>query len=163
MDHPSNPHFLDPVSPFPSYVGRREMSPPGIYPTFGPSARKFDMVDGPHGAFHHLDDRPFMRSTFRPSLSGHLPEGGPWNQVFTLVIAGLLFLGCLLLNKWKCWTLRSRFGSSYPCVAMNILVECFLFWPVNLLILGVVPLYGFFGMRQAVRCIYDGLQGFLHR
>lgn len=57
------------------------MSPPGIYPTFGPSAHKFDVVDGPHGAVQHLDDGSFMQNTFRPGLSRHLPEGGPWNQV----------------------------------------------------------------------------------
>lgn len=80
MNHPLNPTFLDHVPPFPSYVGRREHSPPGMYSNFGPSFPKFD-VGGPprHAGFHPHDDRSlFMHEVRRPGLAPHIPERKPW-------------------------------------------------------------------------------------
>ncbi|KAI3420749.1 uncharacterized protein J3R85_012447 [Psidium guajava] len=80
IDHPSIPPFLDPAPPFPSFMGRRELSPPGMYPSFGPSMRKFDALGGPRGAFYPHEDPPFMQRPFRPGLRPHIPERGPWGQ-----------------------------------------------------------------------------------
>ncbi|XP_044510998.1 RNA-binding KH domain-containing protein RCF3-like isoform X1 [Mangifera indica] len=80
MNHPLNPTFLDHVPPFPSYVGRREHSPPGMYSNLGPSFPKFD-VGGPprHAGFHPHDDRSlFMHEARRPGLAPHIPERKPW-------------------------------------------------------------------------------------
>ncbi|KAJ0085305.1 hypothetical protein Patl1_08747 [Pistacia atlantica] len=86
MNHPLNPAFLDHVPPFPSYVGRREHSPPGMYSNFGPSFHKFNVVGGPppHGGFHPHDDRSlFMHHVRRPGMAPHIPERKPWGaQVF---------------------------------------------------------------------------------
>ncbi|XP_030472708.2 KH domain-containing protein HEN4-like [Syzygium oleosum] len=80
IDRPSIPPFLDPAPPFPSFMGRRELSPPGMYSSFGPSTRKFDTLGGPRGAFYSHEDPPFMQRPFRPGLRPHIPERGPWGQ-----------------------------------------------------------------------------------
>ena len=90
MDHPSVPPFLDSVPPFPSYMGRRELSPPGRYSNFGPSIRNFDAVGGPHSAFYpHEDGPPFMQRTFRPGVRPPMSERGPWGQVLLFLHGSL--------------------------------------------------------------------------
>lgn len=79
-DHPSIPPFLDAAPPFPSFMGRRELSPPGMFSSFGPSMRKFDALGGPRGAFYSHEDPPFLQRPFRPGLRPHIPERGPWGQ-----------------------------------------------------------------------------------
>ncbi|WOH02739.1 hypothetical protein DCAR_0522128 [Daucus carota subsp. sativus] len=84
MNHPSNHAFPDQGPPFPSYMGRRELSPPGMYSGLGPSFHKFNAGMPPmHGGFHPHDDRsPFMhnihRPGFPPHLSERLPPAAPW-------------------------------------------------------------------------------------
>lgn len=85
MNHPSNPAFHDQAHPFPSYMGRRELSTPGMFPNVGPSFHNFDAVGGlpPHGGFHPHDDRsPFMHNIHRPGIPPHVsernPSSGPW-------------------------------------------------------------------------------------
>ncbi|KAI3758435.1 hypothetical protein L6452_05997 [Arctium lappa] len=77
MNHPSNPGFPDHGPPFPSYMGRRDLSPPGRYSSFN----RFDAGPPPHGAFHPHDDRPpFMneRPGFPHPMSERLPSSAPW-------------------------------------------------------------------------------------
>ncbi|KAH7524835.1 hypothetical protein FEM48_Zijuj06G0161200 [Ziziphus jujuba var. spinosa] len=80
INYPPNPAFLD-QPPFPSYLGRRELSPPGMYPNYGPPFHKFDGVGGlpPHGGFHPRDERaPFMHNMHRFGGPRHLSERKPW-------------------------------------------------------------------------------------
>lgn len=79
IDHPPNPAPFDSVPPLPSFMRRRELSPPSrMYPSFGPSAHKFDPIGGP-GRFHTPDDHPpFVRDIFRSGLPPHMPERRPW-------------------------------------------------------------------------------------
>lgn len=79
---PSNPGFLDQVPPFPSHMGRREFSPPGMFPNIRPPFNKFDALP-PHGGFHPHDDRPpFMQNFHRPGVPPHIsdrvPSSAPW-------------------------------------------------------------------------------------
>uniref|UniRef100_A0A5B7AWQ7 K Homology domain-containing protein n=1 Tax=Davidia involucrata TaxID=16924 RepID=A0A5B7AWQ7_DAVIN len=79
INHP-DPAFPDQVPPFPSFVGRRELSPPGVYSNLGPSFHKFDAVGGlpPHGGFHPHDDHPsFMHNIHRPGIPPHISERKP--------------------------------------------------------------------------------------
>lgn len=81
INYSSNPAFLDQVSPFPSYMGRRELSPPGMYSNLGPSFHKFDAAGGPppHGGFLPHDDRsPFMHNIHRLGAPPFLSERKPW-------------------------------------------------------------------------------------
>ncbi|KAK4849890.1 hypothetical protein QYF36_001824 [Acer negundo] len=81
INHPLNPAFLDQVPPFPPYMGRRELSPPGMYSNFGPPFHKFDAAGGPpaRGGFHPRDDRSlFMHHLHRPGMGPHMPERKPW-------------------------------------------------------------------------------------
>ncbi|KAF5469314.1 hypothetical protein F2P56_013398 [Juglans regia] len=81
INYSSNPAFVDQVSPFPSYMGRRELSPPGMYSNLGPSFHKFDAVGGapPHGGFHLHDDRsPFMHNMHRLGGPPYISERKPW-------------------------------------------------------------------------------------
>lgn len=85
MNRPTNPRFLDHIPPFPSYRGRRELSPAGMYPSMGPPFHQFDGIGGlpPRGGFHPHDDRPpympnFHRSGVRPPVSERMPSSGPW-------------------------------------------------------------------------------------
>ncbi|KAE8125954.1 hypothetical protein FH972_020714 [Carpinus fangiana] len=81
INYSSNPSFLDQVSPFPSYMGRRELSPPGMYSNLGPSFHKFDAAGGPppHGGFLAHDDRsPFMHNMHRLGPPPFLSERKPW-------------------------------------------------------------------------------------
>lgn len=88
INHPSNHPFSDRAPPHPSFMGRRELSPPGMFPKLGPSFRNYDSIGGPppHGGFHPRDDLPFMHDIHRPGIppiserSFHpqsLIEGGP--------------------------------------------------------------------------------------
>lgn len=72
--HPPNPAFLDQVPPFPSFMGRREFSPPGVGPF-----HHFDAFGGPppRGGFHPHDDPLFMRNIHRPAMP-HMSERKPW-------------------------------------------------------------------------------------
>ncbi|XVF64265.1 hypothetical protein PTKIN_Ptkin09bG0154600 [Pterospermum kingtungense] len=77
MYHPPNPPFLDQVPPFPSFMGRREFSPPGVGPF-----NHFDAFGGPppHGGFHPHDDPLFMRNIHRPGMPPHISERKPWGH-----------------------------------------------------------------------------------
>ncbi|XP_075088766.1 RNA-binding KH domain-containing protein RCF3-like [Nicotiana tabacum] len=84
---PSNPGFLDQVTPFPSHMGRREFSPPGMFSNIRPSFHKFDAVGvlPPHGGFHPHDDRPpFMQNFHRPGIPPHISDrmssSAPWGS-----------------------------------------------------------------------------------
>lgn len=84
MNHPSNHAFPDQGPPFPSYMGRRELSPPGMFSNLGPSFHKFNAGMPPmHGGFHPHNDRPpFMHNIHRPGFPPHLserfPPAAPW-------------------------------------------------------------------------------------
>lgn len=85
MNYPS-PAFLDPP-PFLPFLGRREPSPPGMYPHFGPPFHKFNDIGvlPPHGGFHPHDDRPpFMHGIHRFGGPTHISERRHWGpQVFS--------------------------------------------------------------------------------
>nr|KYP70132.1 KH domain-containing protein At4g18375 family [Cajanus cajan] len=69
-NYPLNSPFLDQLPPFPPYLGRRGLSPPGMYSDLGPPP--------PHMGFH-LDDRPpFLNNIHRPGLPPHISERKPW-------------------------------------------------------------------------------------
>ncbi|KAK8600984.1 hypothetical protein V6N13_059275 [Hibiscus sabdariffa] len=74
INHPSNSAFMDQGPPFPSFMGRREFSPPGIGPF-----HHFDAFGGPppRGGFHPHDP-PFMRNIHRPGMPPHISERKPW-------------------------------------------------------------------------------------
>ncbi|CAN4092253.1 unnamed protein product [Withania somnifera] len=81
---PSNPGFLDQVPPFPSHMGRREFSPPGMFSNMRPPFHKFDALPPP-GGFHPHDDRPpFMQNFHRPGIPPHvsdrMPSSAPWGS-----------------------------------------------------------------------------------
>ncbi|KAK7410411.1 hypothetical protein VNO78_01176 [Psophocarpus tetragonolobus] len=70
VNYPSNAPFLDQLSPFPPYLGRRGLSPPGMYSEIGPPP--------PHAGFP-LDDRPpFLNNIHRPGIPPHISERKPW-------------------------------------------------------------------------------------
>lgn len=78
INYPSNPAFLDQLPPFPPFMGRRELSPPGMYPNLGPSFHKF-------GGFPHDDRPPFMHNFPTPGVPPYLTERRPWGpQVLTV-------------------------------------------------------------------------------
>ncbi|XP_057434838.1 KH domain-containing protein HEN4-like [Lotus japonicus] len=69
-NYPSNPAFLDNLPPFLPYLGRRGISPPGMYSDLGPPP--------PHAGFP-LDDRPpFMNNIHRSGIPPHIAERKPW-------------------------------------------------------------------------------------
>ncbi|XAR48459.1 hypothetical protein NMG60_11031282 [Bertholletia excelsa] len=75
LKHPSNPAFPEQGPPFPSYLGRRELSPPGMYSNMGPSFHRELPV---HGGFHpHDDGPPFMHNVHRPGIPPHISERNP--------------------------------------------------------------------------------------
>lgn len=80
INYPSNPAFLDQLPPFPPYMGRRELSPPGMYSNLGPPFHKFDAIGAPlpHGGFPHDDRPPFMHNLPRPGVPPLLSERRPW-------------------------------------------------------------------------------------
>ncbi|KAF8404794.1 hypothetical protein HHK36_009683 [Tetracentron sinense] len=87
FNHMAHPSFPDQVSPFPPYMGRRELSPPGMYSSLGPSFHKFDAVGGlrPHGGFHPHDDRSaFVPNIHRSGAPPHISErklsSAPWGS-----------------------------------------------------------------------------------
>ncbi|KAK7351521.1 hypothetical protein VNO77_11048 [Canavalia gladiata] len=70
VNYPSNSPFLDQLPPFPPYLGRRGLSPPGMYSDLGPPP--------PHAGFP-LDDRPpFGNNIPRPGIPPHISERKPW-------------------------------------------------------------------------------------
>ncbi|XP_047327014.1 KH domain-containing protein HEN4-like [Impatiens glandulifera] len=80
----SNNHagFHDQAPPFPSYLGRREVSPPpGIYSNMGPHSKIFDSAGAlsHHGNYLSHDDRPFLHNVPRPRVpfSVSVDNGGP--------------------------------------------------------------------------------------
>ncbi|CAI9753515.1 unnamed protein product [Fraxinus pennsylvanica] len=81
--HPPNPGFLDQTPQFPSYMGRRELSPSGMF-SLGPSFQKFDAPGGLplHGGFHpHNDHPPFAHDFHRLGMPPHVSErmpSAPW-------------------------------------------------------------------------------------
>lgn len=86
--HP-NPAFIDRLPSFPSYFGRRELSPPGIYSSLGPSFHKFDALSGIPSLSDLRDDRPpFLHRSGAPLLS----DRKPWNsQVFNFAVSIICF------------------------------------------------------------------------
>lgn len=79
MNYPPNHPLFD--QPFPPYMGRRELSPPGMFSNYGPSFHKFDAVGGlpPRGGFYpHDDHAPFMHNIHRFGGRPHISERRPW-------------------------------------------------------------------------------------
>ncbi|KAJ4964783.1 hypothetical protein NE237_016632 [Protea cynaroides] len=79
INHPAHPAFLEQIPPFPSYVGRQEFSPRGMFPNLGSSFHKFEPV----GGFPPHDERSaFVRNIHRPGIPPHslerLPSSAPW-------------------------------------------------------------------------------------
>lgn len=80
IKHSLDPPLLDPVPPYPSFMGRREFSPP-MYSDFGPSFNKFDVPLGPPS---HVGFRPhefgsiFMHHDRRPGMPPHMSERKPF-------------------------------------------------------------------------------------
>ncbi|XP_014501915.1 KH domain-containing protein HEN4 [Vigna radiata var. radiata] len=69
VNYPSNSPFVDQLPPFPPYLGRRGLSPPGMYSDLGPP---------PYAGFP-LDDRPpFLNNIHRPGIPPHISERKPW-------------------------------------------------------------------------------------
>ncbi|OIW14572.1 hypothetical protein TanjilG_32914 [Lupinus angustifolius] len=69
-NYPPNSVFLDQFPRFPPHLGRRGLSPPGIFSNRGPPP--------PHGGFP-LDDRPpFMNNIHRLGIPPHISENRPW-------------------------------------------------------------------------------------
>ncbi|KAG8377422.1 hypothetical protein BUALT_Bualt08G0031300 [Buddleja alternifolia] len=81
MDHPPNPAFMEQVPPFPSYMGRREFSPPGMYPNRGPPFNKFDGPPG--GGFHPHDDHPPFAHDFPRPWGPQGPTEGAGRMGFS--------------------------------------------------------------------------------
>lgn len=67
---PSNSAFLDQHSPFPPYLGRRGLSPPGMYSDLGPRH--------PHADFPLDDHPPFMNNMYRSGIPPLISERKPW-------------------------------------------------------------------------------------
>ncbi|XP_073281682.1 RNA-binding KH domain-containing protein RCF3-like isoform X2 [Primulina huaijiensis] len=85
LSHPPNPAFMDQVMPpFPSYMGRREFSPPGSFSARGPAFNNFDGPGGPpqHGGFDPLDDRPPFAHDFPRPWGPPGPVQGPGSMGF---------------------------------------------------------------------------------
>lgn len=76
INHPSNPAFSDRAPPLPSFMGRRELSPPGMFPRLGPSFRSFDSMGGPppRGGFHPHDDHPLFMNDIHGQGIPHISE-----------------------------------------------------------------------------------------
>lgn len=73
VNYPSNSPFLDQLPPFPPYLGRRGLSPPGMYSDLGPP---------PSHAGFPLDDRPaFLNNIHRPGLPPHISQRKPWGPL----------------------------------------------------------------------------------
>lgn len=71
------PGFQDHGPPFPPFMGRRELSPPGRYSSFN----RFDVGPPPHGGFHPHDDRPPLmhdRPDFHHPMPERFPSSAPW-------------------------------------------------------------------------------------
>ncbi|XP_061352985.1 KH domain-containing protein HEN4-like isoform X2 [Gastrolobium bilobum] len=84
VNYPSNSSFLDQLPPFPPYLGRRGLSPPGMYSDLGPPP--------PRSGFP-LDDRPpFMNNMHRPGIPSHISERKPWGPQGILEGGGLMGL-----------------------------------------------------------------------
>ncbi|XP_057516929.1 KH domain-containing protein HEN4-like [Amaranthus tricolor] len=76
INHPSNLAFTDRAPPLPSFMGRGEVSPPGMFPKF----RNFDSIGGPplHGGFHPHDEHPpFLHDIHRKGMPN--PSERPWH------------------------------------------------------------------------------------
>ncbi|KZV31569.1 KH domain-containing protein-like [Dorcoceras hygrometricum] len=84
LSHPPNPPFMDQGPPFPSYMGRREFSPPGSFSARGPPFNSFDGpgVRPPHGAFDPLDDHPPFAHEFPRPWGPPGPMEGPGSMGF---------------------------------------------------------------------------------
>uniref|UniRef100_A0A1D1ZGL4 KH domain-containing protein At4g18375 n=1 Tax=Anthurium amnicola TaxID=1678845 RepID=A0A1D1ZGL4_9ARAE len=79
LGHLGRPTFADQVPQFPSFMGRRERSPPGLYSNLAPSFRKFDHI----GVLPPLDERSgFPRTHYTsgapPHSSERIPSSAPW-------------------------------------------------------------------------------------
>ncbi|XP_058069594.1 RNA-binding KH domain-containing protein RCF3-like isoform X2 [Magnolia sinica] len=80
MNHLPHLDFPDQLPPpFAPYMGRRDPSPPRIYPGLGPSFHKFDVVGGfpprdERSAFAHGIHKP----GFPPHSSERMPSSAPW-------------------------------------------------------------------------------------
>lgn len=122
INHHLNP-FMDQGPPFPSFMGRRELSPPGLYPNFGPFS-KFDAAGGPpaRGGFHFPDDRSLlMHHLHRPGMAPHMSERKPW--VLQVLTVDCIFLGNIRIyksNNVLCWE-NLLLSSNYTSSCKNIL------------------------------------------
>ncbi|GAB4839257.1 hypothetical protein Ancab_028784 [Ancistrocladus abbreviatus] len=120
MKLPLDPVFPDHAPPLSSFMGRGELSPPGMFRNLGPPFRQFDSVGGPpsHGSFHPSDDRPpFVHDIHRAGVP-HLPER-PWGpQGFEGGPMGLLDY-----NGGPQRRLGGFGGGNQPAIITNTTVE----------------------------------------
>jgi len=90
INHPPGLPFSDRAPP--PFMGRRELSPPGMFPKLGPSFRNYDSIGGPapRGGFHpHDDHHPFMHDIHRPGIP-RISER-PWHPQVLPVLLDILF------------------------------------------------------------------------
>ncbi|KAF8406158.1 hypothetical protein HHK36_008238 [Tetracentron sinense] len=128
INHLARPAFSDQVPLFPPYMGRRELSPPGMYSNLSPSFFKFDAVGGlpPHGGFYPHDDRSaFEHNIYRPGVPSNISErklsSAPWGPQ-GLTDGG----GPMRMSDYARGTQRriGGFGSgSQPAIITNTTVE----------------------------------------
>lgn len=107
INYPPNPAFMD-QPPFPPYLGRRELSPPGMFSNYGPPFHGLP----PHGGFHPRDDRPpFMHNMHRFGGPRHLPERKPWGpQVDSFYLDNFCHVLALLFKLVTCADLLRKKG-----------------------------------------------------
>ncbi|XP_058081787.1 RNA-binding KH domain-containing protein RCF3-like [Magnolia sinica] len=79
MNHPPRSAFPDQGPPFVPYMGRRDLSPPGMYSNLGLPFHKFDGVGGlPHHDERSAFAHGIHRHGFPPHSSERLPSSVPW-------------------------------------------------------------------------------------
>ena len=80
MNYSSNSAFLDQPPLFPPYLGRRELSPPGMYSNLGLPFHKFDAhgAPPPHRVIPYDDHPSFMHNIRGPGVPPHISERKPW-------------------------------------------------------------------------------------
>ncbi|KAK6938027.1 K Homology domain, type 1 [Dillenia turbinata] len=126
INNAANPAFSDQGPPFPSYMGRRELSPPGMHSNLAPSFHKFDAVSGlpPRGSFHPHDDRPtFGHDIHRLAVPRYISERPPsalWGPQGSAEGGGLIGL-----SEYTGIPQRrpAGFGGGQPAIITNTTVE----------------------------------------
>ncbi|KAK6940313.1 K Homology domain, type 1, partial [Dillenia turbinata] len=128
VNNTSNPAFPDQGPPFPSYMGRRELSPPGMRSNLAPSFHKFDAVNGlpPRGSFLPHDDRPAFShdDSHRLAVPRYISERPPSSALWGL--QGSAEGGGLRgLSEYAGIPQRrpTGFGGGQPAIITNTTVE----------------------------------------